>query len=135
MVTPRFPRLPASLIGGDRRRPCPSGGEDKTTEIKPMKSILLIVIILSITGCLSMSPPGPGTTTKQIKKQIKYKWAQIDNDMSKKEVARILGIPTDVHDSEDIETWKYKYDISRTYGSVSFRRSEDLVWFFSKPSF
>jgi outer membrane protein assembly factor BamE (lipoprotein component of BamABCDE complex) len=100
-----------------------------------MKSILLIVIILSITGCLSMSPPGPGTSTKQIKKQIKYKWSQIDKYMTKEEVASILGIPTDVHDSEDIETWKYEYDISRTYGSVGFHRSDYRVLFFSKPSF
>ena len=100
-----------------------------------MKSILLIVIILSITGCLSMNPPGPGTSTKQIRKQIKYKWTQVDKDMTKEEVAGILGIPADIQNSDDIETWKYEYDIARTFGSVSFRRSEDHVWFFSKPSF
>ena len=82
-----------------------------------------------------MSPPGPGTTTKQIKKQIKYKWSQVDTDMTKKEVAYILGNPTDIQNSDDIEIWKYEYDIARTFGSVSFRRNEDHVLFFSKPSF
>jgi outer membrane protein assembly factor BamE (lipoprotein component of BamABCDE complex) len=100
-----------------------------------MKRILLFIILLSITGCLSTNPTGPGTSTKQIKKQIKYKWSQVDKDMTKEEVARILGIPTDVHDSEDIETWKYEYDIARTYGSVGFHRSDYRVLFFSKPSF
>ncbi len=55
--------------------------------------------------------------------------------MTKEEVTRILGNPTDIHNSEDIETWKYEYDIARTYGIVGFRRSNDRVWFLSKPSF
>ena len=104
-----------------------------------MKSILLFVLILSITGCYLTEPQNPGistsTSTPLTKKQVKYMWSQVDKDMTKEEVARILGIPTDIHDSEVIEIWKYEYDISRTYGSVSFRRSEDRVWFFSKPSF
>ena len=102
-----------------------------------MKSILLFVIILSITGCLSMNPPDPGTSnsTTLTKKQVKYMWSQIEKEMSKEEVARILGNPTNIHNSEDIETWKYEYDIARTYGSVGFRRSNERVWFLSKPSF
>ncbi len=100
-----------------------------------MKIILLFVIILSITGCLSTNPPGPGTSTKQIRKQINYKWSQIDKYMTKEEVAHILGNPTDIQNSDDVETWKYEYDIARTYGIVGFRRSEDRVWFLSKPSF
>ena len=83
------------------------------------------------------NPPGPGTSTSatQTRKQIKYMWSQIEKDMTQKEVAHILGNPTDIHNSEDIETWKYVYDIARTYGSVGFHRSDNRVWFFSKPSF
>ena len=113
--------------------------KDGNTRVKSMKSILFLVIIMSITGCLSMSPPDSGistaTTPKQIKKQIKYNWSQVDKEMTKKEVVHILGNPTDIQNSDDIEIWKYEYDISRTYGSVSFRRNEDHVWFFSKPLF
>ncbi len=107
------------------------------TEIKPMNSILLIVIILSITGCLSMNPQDPGTLTSTTltKKQVKYVWSQVDKYMTKKEVAHILGNPTDIHNSEDVETWKYEYDITRTYGIVGFHRSDNLVGFFSKPLF
>ncbi len=62
-------------------------------------------------------------------------WSQVDKYMTKKEVAHILGNPTDIHNSEDVETWKYEYDITRTYGIVGFHRSDNLVRFFSKPSF
>lgn len=100
-----------------------------------MKSILLFVIILSITGCFLTNPPEPGTSTTQTRKQINYMWSQIDKDMNKKEVAHILGNPTEIHNSEDVESWKYEYDIARTYGIVGFHRSDNLVRFFSKPSF
>ena len=84
-----------------------------------------------------MNPPDPGTSTSTTltKKQVKYMWSQIEKEMTKKEVARILGNPTDIHNSEDVESWKYEYDIARTYGIVGFRRSSDRVWFLSKPSF
>ena len=86
-----------------------------------------------------MNPPGHGTSnstsTTLTKKQIKYMWSQVDKDMAKEEVTRILGNPSDIRNSEDVETWKYEYDIARTYGIVGFRRIEDRVWFFSKPSF
>jgi outer membrane protein assembly factor BamE (lipoprotein component of BamABCDE complex) len=100
-----------------------------------MKSILLFVIILSITGCFLTNPQEPGTSTTQTKKQIKYMWSQIEKDMTKKEVAHILGNPTEIHNSEVVESWKYEYDIARTYGIVGFHRSDNLVRFFSKPSF
>ena len=86
-----------------------------------------------------MNPQGPGTSnptsTTLTKKQVKYKWSQVEKYLTKEEVARILGIPTNVHDSVDVETWKYEYDIARTYGIVGFHRSDSLVRFFSKPSF
>ncbi len=102
-----------------------------------MKSILLIVIILSITGCYLTEPQDPGTSTSTTltKKQIKYMWSQVDRDMTKEEVVSILGDPTDIHNSNDVESWKYEYDITRTYGIVGFRRSDERVWFLSKPSF
>ncbi len=100
-----------------------------------MKSILLFVIILFITGCFLTNPPDPGTSTTVTKKQVKYMWSQVEKDMTQKEVAHILGNPTDIHNSEDVETWKYEYDITRTYGIVGFHRSDNLVRFFSKPSF
>ena len=85
------------------------------------------------------NPPGPdisnSTSTTLTKKQVKYMWSQMEKDMTKEEVAHILGNPTDIHNSEDVETWKYEYDITRTYGIVGFRRSDDRVWFLSKPSF
>ncbi len=81
------------------------------------------------------NPQEPGTSTTQTKKQIKYMWSQIEKDMTKKEVAHILGNPTEIHNSEDVESWKYEYDIARTYGIVGFHRSDNLVRFFSKPSF
>ena len=55
--------------------------------------------------------------------------------MTKKEVAHILGNPTDIQNSDDVESWKYEYDIARIYGVVGFRRSDNRVWFLSKPSF
>ncbi len=84
-----------------------------------------------------MEPQDPGfsTSTTLTRKQVKYMWSQVEKDMTKKEVARILGNPTDIHNSEDVETWKYVYDIARTYGIVGFHRSDNLVRFFSKPSF
>jgi len=103
--------------------------------IKVMKSILLFVMILSINGCFLTNPPDPGTSTTPTRKQITYMWSQIDKDMTQKEVAHILGNPSEIHKSEDIESWKYEYDIARTYGSVSFHRSDNRVRFFSKPSF
>ena len=104
-------------------------------EIKPMKSILLLIIILSITGCYLTEARDPGTSTTPTKKQVKYMWSQVDKDMTKEEVTIILGDPTAIQDSEDVESWKYEYDIARTYGIVGFRRSDDRVWFLSKPSF
>ena len=68
--------------------------------MKQMKSILLFVIILSITGCYLMGPRDSGiltstsTSTTLTKKQIKYMWSQIGQDMTKEEVTRALGEPT-----------------------------------------
>jgi len=107
--------------------------------MKQMKSILLFVIILSITGCYLTEPRDPGistsTSTTLTKKQIKYMWSQIGQDMTKEEVSRALGEPTAIQGSEEVESWKYEYDIARTYGIVGFRRSDERVWFLSKPSF
>ncbi len=104
-----------------------------------MKSILLFVIILSITGCYLMEPRDSGISTSAsttlTKKQIKYMWSQIGQDMTKEEVTRALGEPTAIQGSEEVESWKYEYDIARTYGIVGFRRSDGHVWFLSKPSF
>ncbi len=102
-----------------------------------MKSILLFVIILSITGCYLTEPRDSGISTSTIltKKQIKYMWSQIGQDMTKEEVTRALGEPTAIQGSEEVESWKYEYDIARTYGIVGFRRSDGRVWFLSKPSF
>ncbi len=102
-----------------------------------MKIIILIVIILSITGCYLTEPQDPGLSPSTVitKKQIKYMWAQIGQDMTKEEVIRELGDPTDIQGSEGVESWKYVYDIARTYGIVGFRRSNERVWFLSKPSF
>ncbi len=102
-----------------------------------MKSIILIVIILSITGCYLTEPQDPGisSSTTLTKKQINYMWAQIGQDMTKEEVSRALGNPTEIQGSEEIESWKYEYDMARTYGIVGFRRSDERVWFLSKPSF
>ncbi len=98
-----------------------------------MKSILLSVIILSVIGCVLTKPLS--TSTVQTKSQITYKWSQISKLDTKNDVERILGVPTDILYSEDTEIWKYEYDIARTYGSVSFRKSDNRVWFLSKPSF
>jgi len=98
-----------------------------------MKSLLLPVIILSVIGCALMNPSS--TSTGQTKHQITYKWSQVAGYFTKKEVEGILGIPTDIHYSEDAEIWKYEYDIARSFGTVSFRKSDNRVWFLSKPSF
>jgi outer membrane protein assembly factor BamE (lipoprotein component of BamABCDE complex) len=100
-----------------------------------MKTILLFVIILFITGCYLVEPRDPGTSTILTKKQVKYMWSQVFKDMSKEEVTRILGDPTDTQSSGDVDSWKYEYDIARTYGIVGFHRSDNLVRFFSKPLF
>ena len=104
-----------------------------------MKSILLFVIILSITGYYLTEPRDPGistsTSTTLTKKQFKYMWAQIGQDMTKEEVTSALGNLTEIQGSEEVESWKYEYDIARTYGIVGFRRSNERVWFLSKPSF
>ena len=98
-----------------------------------MKSILLSVIILSVIGCALTKPST--TSTKQTKRQITYKWSQIEAYFTKNKVEKILGIPTDILYSEEAEIWKYEYDIARSYGTVSFRKSDNRVWFLSKPSF
>ena len=98
-----------------------------------MKNILLSVIILSLVGCV-FTPPTIDPTV-QTKRQITYNWSQIANYFTKKEVENILGPPTDIQYSEEAEIWKYEYDIARTFGTISFRRSDNRVWFLSKPSF
>ena len=98
-----------------------------------MKSILLSVIILSFVGCTLMEPSTNATV--QTKHQIIYQWSKISEYDTKKAVEGFLGIPTDILYSEDAEIWKYEYDIARSYGTVSFRRSDNRVWFLSKPSF
>ena len=98
-----------------------------------MKNILLSVIILSLVGCV-FTPPTIDPTV-QTKRQITYKWSQIENYFTKNEVEKILGIPTDILYSEEAEIWKYEYDIARSYGTVSFRKTDNRVWFLSKPSF
>jgi len=100
-----------------------------------MKSILLFVLILSVTGCYLTELRDPGTSTTLTKKQVEYMWSQIGQDMTKEEVTRALGDPTAIQNSEDVESWKYEYDIARTYGIVGFRRSDERVWFLSEPLF
>ncbi len=99
-----------------------------------MKILLLSVIILSVAGCALM-PPAATSSTGQTKRDITTKWSKIEEDLTKSDVELLLGIPTDIHFSEDAEIWKYIYDIARTYGTVSFRSSDERVWFYSKPSF
>ena len=98
-----------------------------------MKNLLLSVIILSVIGCALIKPST--TSTVQTKRQITYKWSQIENYFTKNEVEKILGIPTDILYSEEAEIWKYEYDIARSYGTVSFRKTDNRVWFLSKPFF
>ncbi len=98
-----------------------------------MKNLLLSLIRLSVVGCALMNPSA--TSTGPTKHQIIYSWSKIADYFTKKEVENILGIPTDIHYSEGAEIWKYEYDIARSYGTVSFRRSDNRVWFLSKPSF
>jgi len=98
-----------------------------------MKNILLWVILLSVIGCALTGTSS--TSTGPTKHQIIKKWSQIPNYFTKKEVENILGIPTDIHYSEEAEIWKYEYDNARSFGTVSFRRSDNRVWFLSKPSF
>ncbi|MBO05602.1 MAG: hypothetical protein CMI58_00925 [Parcubacteria group bacterium] len=98
-----------------------------------MKSILLSVVLMFVTGCSMMETSS--TSTGPTKNQIAYKWSQIPNYLTKKEVENILGIPTDIHYTEDAEIWKYEYDNARSFGTISFRRSDNRIWFKSKPSF
>ncbi len=98
-----------------------------------MKNILLSLIILSVVGCAMMKPSIDSTV--QTKRQITYNWSQIEDYFTKKEVEKILGIPTDIQFSEEAEIWKYEYDIARSFGTISFRKSDNRVWFLSKPSF
>ena len=98
-----------------------------------MKSILLSVVLMLVIGCSMMETSS--TSTGPTKNQIAYKWSQIPNYLTKKEVENILGIPTDIHYTEDAEIWKYEYDNARSFGTISFRRSDNRIWFKSKPSF
>ncbi len=95
-----------------------------------MKSLQMALIILFFTGCVLNEPIGKSPRSK-----IKYQWSQIEKDLTKKDVTRILGDPTDINYSEDVETWKYEYEGARSYGTVSFRNNDYFVWFYSKPSF
>ena len=95
-----------------------------------MKRILIILIILSFTGCVLNEPIG-----KSPRSQIKYQWSQIEKDLSKKDVTRILGDPTDINYGEDVEIWKYEYEVTRSFGTVSFRSHDNFVWFYSEPKF
>ena len=100
-----------------------------------MKSVLLSVIILSVVGCVLTKPLSTSNSTVPTKSQITYEWSKISEYDTKKEVESILGIPTDIIYSEDTEIWKYEYDVARSYGTISFRKSDNRVWFLSKPSF
>ncbi len=95
-----------------------------------MKRILIFLIILSFTGCALNEPIGNSPRS-----QIKYQWSQIEKDITKQEVTRILGDPTDINYSEDVESWKYEYEGTRSYGTVSFRSNDIFVWFSSEPKF
>ncbi len=98
-----------------------------------MKSMLLGVILVFAIGCAMMETSS--TSTEPTRHQIVYKWSQIPDYFTKKEVENILGVPTGIHYSEEVEIWKYEYDNAKSYGTVSFRRSDNRVWFLSKPSF
>ncbi len=98
-----------------------------------MKSILLSALLLFAIGCALTETSS--TSTGPTKNQIAKQWSQIPNYLTKKEVESILGVPTDIHYSEDAEIWKYEYDNARSFGTVSFRRSDNRIWFLSKPSF
>lgn len=98
-----------------------------------MKSLLMSVIILSVIGCALMKPST--NSAGPTKNQISKKWSQIADYFTKKEVEHILGIPAEILYSEEAEIWKYEYDIARSFGTVSFRKSDNRVWFLSKPSF
>ncbi len=98
-----------------------------------MKSILLSVVLMLVIGCSMMETSS--TSTGPTKNQIANKWSQIPNYLTKKEVENILGIPTDIHYTDDAEIWKYEYDNARSFGTISFRRSDNRIWFKSKPSF
>ncbi len=95
-----------------------------------MKSILILLIILFFTGCAFNEPIG-----KSPKTQIKYQWSQIEKDITKKDVKSILGEPTGISYNEDVESWKYEYEGTRSYGTVGFRSNDSFVWFYSKPKF
>ena len=98
-----------------------------------MKNILLSIMIMLIIGCAMTETTS--TSTGPTKKQIAYQWSQMPNYLTKKEVENILGVPTDIIYSEDAEIWKYEYDEARSFGTISFRRSDNRIWFMSKPSF
>ncbi len=98
-----------------------------------MKSILLSVVLMLVIGCSLMETSS--TSTGPTKNQIASKWSQIPNYLTKKEVENILGIPTDIHYTDDAEIWKYEYDNAQSFGTISFRRSDNRIWFKSKPSF
>ncbi len=91
------------------------------------------MIILSVVGCALMQRTTDPTV--QTKRQITYNWSQIANYFTKKEVENILGPPTDIQYSEEAEIWKYEYDIALSFGTISFRKSDNRIWFMSKPSF
>ncbi len=98
-----------------------------------MKRMLLCAILLSAVGCALAGTAS--TSTGPTKHQIMRKWSQVPGYFTKKEVENILGAPTDIHYSEEAEIWKYEYDKARSFGTVSFRKSDNRVWFLSKPSF
>ncbi|MDP6923372.1 MAG: hypothetical protein R2568_11355 [Candidatus Scalindua sp.] len=98
-----------------------------------MKTILLLVALMFVIGCAMTETSS--NSTGPTKSQISYKWSQIPNYLTKKEVENILGAPTDIHYTEDAEIWKYEYDNARSFGTISFRRSDNRIWFKSKPSF
>ena len=98
-----------------------------------MKTILLSVLLIFVFGCALTE--NSSTSTGPTKNQIIYKWSQIPSYLTKKEVENMLGIPTDIHYTEDAEIWKYEYDNARSFGTISFRRSDNRIWFKSKPSF
>ncbi len=95
-----------------------------------MKSLQMALIVLLFTGCVLNEPIGKSPRSK-----IKYQWSQIEKDLTKKDVTRILGDPTDINYSEDVESWKYEYEGTRSYGTVSFRSNDTFVWFSSEPRF
>jgi len=94
--------------------------------------MLALASALAMSSCETTPTAGPPTTTEAILGQ----WAQLENGMTKNDVAALLGPPSAMFIRSHVEEWEYgAYPGVRGFGYVRFDRSTNKVRQVTVPTF